>query len=136
MYIIIGVLALCLIGSFTWIFIINKKLRELRKDFRLHQYNANRILSDNISETKPLIDRYKKELKKKNWKSYNEWYNKDNFKTCSFCNNNSFTIDTDYEIKVEPINYFKGEEVKEYPKAATKRCNVCGTVADEWKCEE
>ena len=136
MYIITGVLALCLVGSFTWLFIINKKLRALRKGFRLYRHSVNRDLSDNISETKPLIDRYKKELKKKNWKSYNEWYNKDNFKTCSFCNNNNFTIDTDYEVKMVPINSFHVKEVKEYPKAATKRCDVCGTVADEWKCEE
>lgn len=136
MYIIIGVLVLCLIGSFTWLFIINKKLRELRRDFRLHQYNTTRKLSDSISETKPLIDRYKKEMKKKNWKSYNEWYNKDVLKTCDFCKNDNFTVDTDYEIKMKPINEFHVKEVKEYPKSATKRCNVCGTVEDEWKCEE
>ena len=136
MYIIIGVLALCLIGIFTWLFIINKKLREFRRDFRAYKLYTTRNISDNVYETKPLIDRYKKELKKKNWKSYNEWYNKDNFKTCSFCNNNNFTIDTDYEVKMVLINSFHVEEVKEYPKSATKRCNVCGTVADEWKCEE
>lgn len=136
MYIIIGVLALCLIGSFTWLFIIDKKLREFRRDFRAYQYDTNRMLSNNISETKPLIDRYKKELKKKNWKSYNEWYNKDVLKTCCYCKNSNFTVDTDYEIKTESVNSFHVKEVKEYPKSATKRCNVCGTVADEWKCEE
>ena len=71
--------------------------------------------------------------KKKNWKSYNEWYNKDVFKTCDFCKNNNFTVDTDYETKSERVNEF---HVKEYPKSATKKCDVCGTVADEWKAEE
>src|SRR5699024_1673 len=136
MYIIIGVLVLCLIGSFTWLFIINKKLREFRRDFRAYQYDTNRILSNNISETKPLIDRYKKELKKKNWKSYNEWYNKDNFKTCHYCRNDNFSVDTDYEVKTESVNSFHVKEVKEYSKAAKKKSKVCGTVADEWKCEE
>lgn len=136
MYIITGVLALCLIGSFTWLFIINKKLRELRRGFRLYRHSVNRDISDNISETKPLIDRYKKELKKKNWKSYNEWYNKDNFKTCHYCRNNNFSVDTDYEVKMVPINSFHVKEVKEYPKSATKKCNICRTVADEWKAEE
>src|SRR5699024_12668680 len=116
MYIISGVLALCLIGNFTWLFIINKKLREFRRDFRAYKLYTTRNISNNISETKPLIDRYKKELKKKNWKSYNEWYNKDNLKTCSFCKNNNYTIDTDYKVKRVPIKKVHVIIFKEYHK--------------------
>lgn len=136
MYIAIGVLVLCLIGGFTWMFTIHKNVRELRRDIFRYQKYTNRELSKNISEMKPLIDKYKKELKKKNWKSYNEWYNKNDFKTCYYCRNNNFTIDTDYDIKIEKVNEFRVKEVKDCPTESIKRCEVCGTVVDEWKAEE